>query len=126
MKGNTRDTLKNQRDRQGLDMRSRNTSMTSSSGGPQSGPQIKPLMSGDGQPGSNNSPQNIQQLMSQPLKTINSNQYNQFGFTNNVQIRNTESFDDRHIIAKHNAIYPSQEEVFTSVLLNLIKFYLNY
>ena len=77
-------------------------------------------MGGDGQIPSSN-PQIIQQLMSQPLKTINSNQYNQFGFSNNLQIRNTESFDDRHIIAKHNAIYPSQEEVF--FFLIIIEYY---
>jgi hypothetical protein len=31
---------------------------------------------------------------------------------NNFQTsRQSESFDDRHVIAKHNSIYPSQEEI---------------
>jgi hypothetical protein len=79
---------------------------------------IKPLMSNSDKPALSN-PSNVtslmstqinptttttlQQLMSQPIKfsnTINSN-----------QTRYAESFDDKHIIAKHSSIYPTQEEV---------------
>ncbi len=36
----------------------------------------------------------------------------QYGLSMNLQrARMNDSFDDRHIIAKHNAIYPTEDEV---------------
>lgn len=58
--------------------------------------------------------QTIQQLMSQPLKPAANTgaNYNWSYNANNFQsMRQGETFDDRHIIAKHNQIYPSQEEI---------------
>ncbi len=65
------------------------------------GGSVKPLMAG-------NEGQGIQKLMATQF-----NQYGQSGGGNNGSgyPNRHETFDDKHIIAKHNLIYPSQEEV---------------
>ena len=71
---------------------------------------IKPLMSSVDDASSKSQP--IQSLMAQPLmKSLPFN--NQYGYNNNqnIQQRHYESFEDRHIVAKHNSIYPTQEEI---------------
>lgn len=55
--------------------------------------------------------QTIQQLMSQPLKAPSNWNNTNMNYSQTNQVRQGESFDDRHIIAKHNMIYPSQEEI---------------
>lgn len=44
------------------------------------------------------------------FQQLMSTQYNQYGQSGYHQNRH-ESFDDKHIIAKHNSIYPSQDEI---------------
>ncbi len=51
----------------------------------------------------------LHQLMSQPIKFSNTTASN--------QTRYTESFDDKHVIAKHSTIYPTQEEVILVLIL---------
>lgn len=78
---------------------------------------IKPLMSAnDCGVGHQAAPQSLRQFMSQqPFKDSN----RQFGFNNQFgynqmggyQQNRIESFDDRHLMAKHNSIYPTKEEV---------------
>ena len=102
MKGNPRDDSK-KRDRNGRIMSDKSLERIQSG---QTG-QIKPLMGTDNQP--NQMSQGLQQLMSQSLKS--STQFNHFGQSNNYHVRHTETFDDKHLIAKHGTIYPTQDEV---------------
>lgn len=101
MKGNPRDDAK-KRDRNGRLMSDKSLERIQSNPG-----QIKPLMGSDNQPIQMS--QSLQQLMSQSLK--NSTQFNHFGQSNNYHVRHTETFDDKHLIAKHGTIYPTQDEV---------------
>lgn len=82
---------------------SSSTGTSSTSGG------LKPLMSSssDSMP----SIQTIQQLMSQPIQRSMPGQFNPYGAGHNQQHRQHESFDDKHIVAKHNSIYPTQDEI---------------
>ncbi len=61
---------------------------------------VKPLMAGSDGAG-------MQKLMG----ATQFNQYGQNGAQNGTFVNRHETFDDKHIIAKHNLIYPSQEEV---------------
>ena len=47
----------------------------------------------------------------QQADTAAATQFNQFNRQSTGGYHH-ESFDDKHIIAKHNLIYPSQDEVF--------------
>ncbi len=68
---------------------------------------IKPLMGNENNTVGGSLAQGLPQLMATQF-----NQYSNGQAVNgNFHANRYESFDDKHIISKHNAIYPSQDEV---------------
>lgn len=108
MKGNTRDAQKRDRNVRSQDksLDNRNTQRLMGNGTlvkPADG-QIKPLMGGDA---------NLNNAIGQGLQQLMGTQFNQYGpkQSGGIHYNRYESFDDKHIIAKHNTIYPSQDEI---------------
>jgi hypothetical protein len=67
--------------------------------------------------------QTLEQLMSQPMKMGNNQlQGNRMQLLNQQRNPKSESFEDKHIIAKHNTIYPTQEEVILAFTLIKVPF----
>lgn len=107
MKGNARDNQKRERNPRltdkSLDNRGNQRLMNNGNLMKPTEGQIKPLMGAEA---------NLNNTIGQGFQQLMGTQYNQYSQQNQSGYHNRyESFDDRHIIAKHNSIYPSQDEI---------------
>lgn len=120
MKGNPRDDKKNSRNSRSLERNTENrVNNTRVNNMNKSGSSdLKPLMSNpedlNGSKNANyngNSTQNSSQNQPQPLMATQFNQFSNQSGSNYYNRYGIGSFDDKHIISKHNSIYPSEDEI---------------